>query len=361
MKILCIIDSFGRGGGAQTQLAGLARLLCEQGNKVTALSYHYRLPEYSFQEELEKAGVEYICLDKAKNKFFKLIAVYRIIKKYRPEVVVAYLDGPSIMGCLIRCVNANFRLVVSERSVTQRVGIKERFKFLLYRKADVIVTNSYTQQKFIITTFPMLSRKLYTIVNSVDLHYFAPAFRRMDEICIVHIVVVARIIEGKNVLRFLDALKILFDRRVKFTVDWYGLVYPEYYAKCLEKTKSLGLESVISYHDSVREVGEVYRKADVFCFPSLFEGCPNSLCEAMACGLPILCSNVCDNPLLVEEGKNGFLFDPYSAEEMADVIIRFIELSEREKSRMGKESRKMAEKKFSEEIFVKQYIQLFNR
>lgn len=49
-----------------------------------------------------------------------------------------------------------------------------------------------------------------------------------------------------------------------------------------------------------------YRKADVFCLPSLYEGYPNVVAEAMSCGLPILCSNVCENPYIVEEGAMAF-------------------------------------------------------
>jgi len=47
---------------------------------------------------------------------------------------------------------------------------------------------------------------------------------------------------------------------------------------------------------------------DAFVHPSFYEGMPNVVCEALAAGLPVLVSDVCDHPLLVEKGVQGFLF-----------------------------------------------------
>ena len=96
----------------------------------------------------------------------------------------------------------------------------------------------------------------------------------------------------------------------------------------------------------------------MFCLPSLFEGFPNVVCEAMSCGLPILCSNICDNPLIVEDGGNGILFSPYCAENIADAIIKYINLSEDKKVQMGVRSRELALEKFSSEVFIQKYIDL---
>jgi galacturonosyltransferase len=61
---------------------------------------------------------------------------------------------------------------------------------------------------------------------------------------------------------------------------------------------------------------------------------------------------------MIEVGKNGYLFSPFSVDDMANTIIKFIELPEKDKKEMGIQSRAIAEKKFSKEQFIQQYIKL---
>jgi len=69
-------------------------------------------------------------------------------------------------------------------------------------------------------------------------------------------------------------------------------------------------------------------KSDVFVLPSLFEGIPLSIAEAMSTGLPIVASNVGGIPDMIADGENGLLCDP-AAESIAQKIEQF--LTSREK------------------------------
>ena len=102
-------------------------------------------------------------------------------------------------------------------------------------------------------------------------------------------------------------------------------------------------------------------RADVVCMPSFWEGCSNVLCEALACGLPLLAGRVSDNHLLVREGENGFLFDPKSPADMAATLVRFAQLPADKKREMGLKSRRLAEDLLSPDRFVDQYLDLFRR
>lgn len=111
-------------------------------------------------------------------------------------------------------------------------------------------------------------------------------------------------------------------------------------------------------HEANRKIEEEYRKSDVFCLPSLYEGYPNVVAEAMACELPIICSNVYENPYIVEEGVNGFLFDPESIDDMVNAIQKIVSLTNEERRRMGTLNRQLCLKRNTEEEFLNSYIKL---
>ena len=80
--------------------------------------------------------------------------------------------------------------------------------------------------------------------------------------------------------------------------------------------------------------------------------------EAICSGLPILASDVSDNSVMTHDGVNGFLFDPYNVESMANAIIRYLSLSIEEQNKMAIKSREIAITLFDKEEFVNKYISL---
>ena len=102
-------------------------------------------------------------------------------------------------------------------------------------------------------------------------------------------------------------------------------------------------------------------EADIFCLPSLYEGYPNVICEAMACGLPVVCSNVCDNPLIVENGVGGFLFNPISEENIANALELMINLSKKDKLNMSRHNRRCVVERNSSVVFLNKYLTLIEK
>ena len=102
----------------------------------------------------------------------------------------------------------------------------------------------------------------------------------------------------------------------------------------------------------------VYRKSTVFCLPSFYEGTPNSLAEALACGLPCACSNVSDNALYVHHNINGALFKPDSPESIARALEKLLSLSEKELQEMGKNSREIAISLLGRNGYIHSYRQI---
>ncbi len=353
-KIILFTDSLGA-GGAQRQLVGLGIMLKNAGYDITVATY-YDIDFY--RSQLEEAGVRNVLVPKAADSKKRIMVVRSFFKKEQPDWVIAYQETPSLVACVAKILGGKFRLIVSERNTTQHIGRYERVRFFLYRWADAIVPNSYTQGEFLASHYPWMKKKLTTISNFVDLTQFSYVKKKKREI--PEIAVAASIWSSKNTLGFVDAIKILVNMGFKFHVSWYGKSDSnlDYFNLCQQKIVKYDLQSYIELKDKTKQIKQVYQNADFFCLPSFYEGTPNVICEAMSCGCPVICSSVCDNSIYVEEGDNGFLFDPHNPKSMAESIGRALLVTDYEYAYLSNQSRNRAERLLSEKTFLDKYIKI---
>jgi glycosyltransferase involved in cell wall biosynthesis len=249
-------------------------------------------------------------------------------------------------------------LIVSERNTSQQTGKKERIRFNLFRMADSVIPNSFSQAEYIRKNFHFLEKKVMTIPNFVDLERFKPSFHQRHDV--PEIIIAATIWPSKNTLGFIDAVKILAQKGLKFHVSWYGknTAYIDYFNACKNKIDEKGVGNYICLLEKTDKITDRYKEADYFCLPSFYEGTPNVICEAMASGMPIMCSEVCDNSRYVQEGVNGTLFNPKDAESIAHKIEKMLGASDAEYEHFCNRSREMAENKLSKERFINDYVNL---
>lgn len=353
-KILLFTDSLGA-GGAQRQLVGLAIMLKEKGYDVKVSTY-YDIDFY--KKQLDDAGVPNELIPGADNTKKRILAVRSYFKKEHADWVIAYQETPSLVACAAKVLGCNYKLMVSERNTTQVVGMNERVRFFLYRWADAIVPNSYSQEKYLAEHHPWMKRKLKTITNFVDLEHFNVVERKKRDV--PEIAIAASIWESKNTLGFIDAVAELAKKGHKFHVSWYGKTESniEYFNKCQRKIEDYGVQEYIELKEKTKQIKTVYQTADFFCLPSFYEGTPNVICEAISTGLPVACSDVCDNSIYVHEGVNGFLFNPLDTASIANAFIKMLSVDITEYDKLSARSRAIAEEKLSQARFVNEYIEI---
>ena len=88
------------------------------------------------------------------------------------------------------------------------------------------------------------------------------------------------------------------------------------------------------------EMPSLYAKNDIFVFPSLVEGMPLTLLEAMATAMPVVTTNVCGMADVVENGVNGVLIPPADANALAEAIERLCHSAELRKRLGGKRGKR---------------------
>lgn len=358
-KILLLTDSL-LSGGAERQISYLAAALKKTGCEVRLVTFYER--ENFYGTYLSKQGIPVETHPEGQSKIKRPFTIANLVKVFKPDAVIAYKEGCSMAACLAKLITP-FHLIVSERNTTQVLNRSERLRFGLFRLADAIVPNSRSQARFIKEHFPALARKTSVITNMVDLECFSPDPKNNDASASkrpVRVLTTARLMRQKNILNYLEAVKMVVSQNPNVVYEWYGSRGGDeaYVEEVLAKVKQLGLEDRVAFNDPVKNVAELYRSADIFCLPSAYEGFPNVVCEAMACGLPVACSNVCDNPWIVEEGVNGVLFPPDNPAEMAGQLLKLINMAAPDRHEMGKVNRRKMEETCSSKAFVDSYLAL---
>lgn len=353
-KIICLIERLGP-GGAQRQLVGLSSMLVQQGYDVELWSW---VKQDFFNQTLIDAGVKNRCFENARDKKKRIFLLRKEMLKARPDIVISYLDTPSMVACIAKATGGKFKLIVSERNITTKHTFRERIKFFLYRVANYVVPNSFSQQNFIKTHYLHLSHKVQTITNFVDTDMFKPmVFDKQDDV--VKIIVVARIARQKNPLFFIDVIKAVVDRGHKIVVDWYGRpLDTTLHEQCVAMINQYQLQEIIRFKPDTEQIAAMYPQYDIFSLPSLHEGYPNVVCEAMSCGLPVVCSAVSDVPHIVEEGINGYLFSPQSIDNAVSSFEKMFSLSVEERITMGQKNREKMLLNNSQLKFVGEYLNL---
>lgn len=356
-RILLITENLGS-GGAERQICGLTVMLTKAGFPCRLITY---VENQFYEPYLRQHGVDYQFVPELWNKKTRVFKVAKYVRQYKPDVVISFLPSVNKTMCLAKPFY-NAKLVVSERNNNTCITYGDKIQFNLYRMADAIIPNSNSQGKFICNNFPFLCKKVHPIINFVDVNRFTPSETPVRNET-PRIVTVARYTQQKNVLTYMKAIRMVKDMGLNVHFDWYGdkKHNAAYFADIEKNYQELEIGDYLTLHGPNQNIEEEYHKADMFCLPSLFEGYPNVVAEAMSCGLPILCSNVYENPYIVEDGVNGFLFDPKKPEVIADAIKEMVGLSYENRLEMGKRNRHLCLKRNTEDAFLKSYIELIER
>ena len=130
----------------------------------------------------------------------------------------------------------------------------------------------------------------------------------------------------------------------------------------VEKVREKSLDRFVRFLGTIphEEIHHIYKLADVYVIPSLFEGAPLALLEAMFNGLPIIGTDVSGINDLIRDGETGLLFEKENAEDLMEKIKELLE--NRSLSReLGKAARKDHLENYGFEHEISQHIELYSK
>jgi glycosyltransferase involved in cell wall biosynthesis len=364
MRVLLVIDHFGS-GGAQRQMVELASGLRRRGHAVEMFVY---FPEHDFLRErltLEQIPV-HECPKATRGSLGVILGLARVMRRGRFDVAASFLNTANTYAELARLAAPRVRLVVSERSSfhDDRYAGRALLRRLLHLLADRVVANSATQTEWL-KGRPWLRSRVSCIYNGVDLERFQPG-EPAGAGAGLRLLGVGRIGPEKNLDNLMMALA-RFEEKFGYVpeVAWAGQrdTSPRGRRYCEQ------LDALLASLPTVRrrwqwlglqsEIPELLRRCDALIHPSLYEGMPNAVCEALAAGRPVLASAVCDHPLLVADGKRGFLFDPESPDSIVAAMGNLVQLGAEARRALERNAREYAQAELGIERMVDRYQALF--
>jgi L-malate glycosyltransferase len=197
---------------------------------------------------------------------------------------------------------------------------------LIWSNAKAVICNSKKLKELALETKKL---KIDIIYNGVDTKEFKPKKKNNK---ILTLISTGRLIERKGYQYLIPALKSL---NVKLQLIGDG----DY----LFKLKKLDLGKNVEFIGSIKhsEIKRYLQNADIFVLPSLNEGMSNSILEAMACGLPIITTDVGGSRELIN--GNGFIVKQKNSNELRDTINKYLKNPKLIKKHSEK-SRKLVEK-----------------
>jgi glycosyltransferase involved in cell wall biosynthesis len=353
MKIQLVIGGVEKSGGAERVMCVLANTFVEMGHDVILSALSTNSKHYFYLND----KVRYIQTGKVVKTpvvryIHKLIKIRRLMQKERPDAVVSFITP---MNCAVIAISRGLglKLFVSERITPTHydntfIGF---IRSILYPMATAIVCQTNEAKEYF--KHSKAYGKCYVIKNPLTTRIESKKdYSETKRICAV-----GRLTEQKNYPLMINAFGQFHDKYTEYKLDIFG--NGEMKQTLQQIINQMGLEESVSLCGSVDDIGSRLKNYDFFLMTSNYEGMSNALAEAMAAGLPCICTD-CDGggaSDLIQSGQNGLLVHKNNIEELLKSMELLAE-NQCVRERIGKQAITICDT-LSRKMIAERWVQLF--
>lgn len=356
-KILYVIPHLAK-AGTEKHLLILASGLSRKNFDITVCCLFEKGDMF---EGYDLSIVKFICLNRKHVYDLRIIFdLIRLIRKEKYDIVHSYLFGFHYLAT-IPAKTTGVRMVISSRR--ELATWKKRHHRFLENLGnlftDKVITCSEAARDFSLKNENLSEDKITTIYNGINLNKFYPIEKNKEILNDFGLTAQDKIIgmvanfsavkDHQALLKAVNEIKKRYSS-IKCILAGGGSLRVSIAAE----VDHLGLKNNVIFTGRRDDVERILSVMDVFVLSSLSEGMPNAALEAMACGLPVVATNVGGIPEVVEDGKSGMLVEPKDSMAIANTIIKLLE-DEALRRNMGEYGREVVKRKFSLERMVKDY------
>ncbi len=324
MKICFLIGSL-NGGGAERVVSMLANKFSDE-NDVDIVVWNNEKPFYQLNSNIRVHNLN-LTYDESSSgshtwfNFKRIIALVKTLRQVKPVIMISFIISNNVLA-IISAKICGIPIIISERSelFTNKISaFWFRLRKLSYRFADVLA---------------LQTRGAYNLA-------FKHGFQAKDNVVIPNpimldqeniaekedvILFVGRLSKEKRVIDLLEAFAKINAKHKDYAL-WVVGDGPEM-AALKAAVVGLGLNEKVVFWGLQTSPKQFYLKAKIFVLPSVSEGFPNVLLEAMNYNNIVISSNCPMGPAeIIENGSNGFLYEPKDVDSLAallsDVIDNF--------------------------------------
>lgn len=345
------------------------------------------IPKGEYFSKFEESGVhaiEYTIernVGSVLNEIKTLFRLLTIFKENKFDILHTFAFKPNIYGsfvgkiagirCVINTVEGLGR-IYSEKGIVAKLKqiIVSFFYFLAFGLAKKVVFMNKDDLD-LLSFCVKRDRTLILPGTGVDTYYFKVVPEILTQVenlkkelnisrDAVSITVIARLLIHKGIYEYIKAAKVLSEKRNNLIFLIVGWIDKGNLAAMPEKViQRAAKEKYIRVTGERTDIRELLAVTDIFVLPSFYrEGLPTAILEAMAMGKPIVTTDMPGCRETVENGINGFLVPAKDSVALANAIERLI-LDKDLREKMGKASREIVERQFSNDVVIPQVLNLY--
>ena len=320
INVLLIISSL-EYGGAERQVVELMNNFDRTTISPTLCSLSDVVP---LAENLLNKNEDLVIIAKKwKYDFTTVFRVAKLMKDRKIDVVHAFLfDSEVVARFAAHLANVSVS-ISSERNSDYSIPVIRRLFYSLTKNwTDGLIANSKAGKNFVINAFKLNHETIHVIYNGLDIKRFYPdkklGCKIRKELGITEldtvIGMVASFKKQKHHDIYLKMAKIILGKK---PTTWFLMVgeplsdnqqgADEYHKEIRMLVDELQIKERCFFLGSRNDMLEIYNSCDITVLTSSREGTPNVLLESMACGVPVVASDVADNSIIVKNSVTGFI------------------------------------------------------
>ena len=268
-------------------------------------------------------------------EIFTIFSIFFLIIKVRPHIFLGYTIKPVIWGALIAWflrVRKRFVIVtglgyVFTNRIDKKIKLIRLFVCFFYRIAFIFTNKIFFQNnddKKLFIKLKLIKQNKKIVVtggSGVNLQHFTK-FKLPNEP--IKFLLIARMLGNKGIREFAAAAKIIKGIKPNVLFSIVGGLEDNPDSITAQEIELWEKNEILTWHKHVEDVRPYIKKSHVFVLPSYREGTPRTVLEAMACGRPIITSNVPGCKHLVMPEKNGILVRAKSVDSLVKAMFKFI-------------------------------------
>ncbi len=353
-RIMLVVQSL-RVGGAENMVENLAYALRDKECVVEVVSI--QAGETIVSHRLRDNGINPVFI--GKHNGFDSGVIRRLageMRRFRPDVVhshlpiLHYVNPAASRSGIVNRVHTIHN--VAQKETGSR--IKAAYAEYCYRRGFVLpVALSEINRQTVVDFYDVPEDRVAVVPNGVDLSRFvlkaSYEIKGIPRIC--HI---GRFQEAKNQGAIVKAASHLKRKGIRAMFDLYG--EGSLMEDVRRQSGECGVDDMIIFHGLTDDVPGALAAADVFILPSVWEGIPMVIAEAMAAGLPIVASGVGGIPDMIDDGDDGILCEPTGSSLAKSIELVLTDVRLRES--LGTAARRKSHL-FSSDLMAGRYLKIY--